>query len=100
MRREVFGELTRPADSLFEAGVSDDYVCQRGERRVRHDAAELQFPFTKRRVVLLDGVLDRVMPGIKGLDKHAARELAAAGAAGNLREQLEGALGSAKIRQA
>src|SRR5690348_17939811 len=60
----------------------------------------MQFALEERDVVLFDRILDGVMFRIKRLDKNAAGQLAAAGAAGHLRQQLERALGSAKVRQA
>ena len=48
---------------------------------------------------MLRRTLDRVVLGVVRLHDHLPGQLAASGAAGNLREQLEDALGSAKIRQ-
>ena len=60
----------------------------------------MRFLFVEGNVILLRGVLDRVVLGIIGLDENFAGEFAASGASGNLREQLEGAFGGAKIRAA
>src|SRR5262249_46377651 len=97
VRRKVFGKLARIADGFVEIGVADDDVGERGERRIGHDAAEGEFALEKGSVVLADSVLHGVVIGIVGLDENAAREIAAAGAAGNLREELEGALGGAEV---
>src|ERR1700747_440843 len=58
----------------------------------------MQFAFVEGDVVLLDGVLNRVMFGIKSLNKYAAGQFAPAGAASNLGHQLEGAFGGAEVR--
>src|SRR5206468_11102186 len=48
-------------------------------------------------VVLADGVPHGVVIGVVGLNEDAAGKIAAAGAAGNLREELKGALGGAEV---
>src|SRR5262249_34987560 len=48
---------------------------------------------------LFDGVLDRVVLGVKRLDEHASWQIAAAGAASNLSQQLKRAFRRAKVRQ-
>src|SRR5260370_31389784 len=58
----------------------------------------MQFAFVEGDVVLLDGVLNRVMFGIKSLNKYPAGQFAAAGAASDLGHQLEGAFGGAEVR--
>ena len=60
----------------------------------------LQLLLVERLVILRGGHANRVMIRIDGLDQHDARQIAAARASGHLREQLERALGGAKIRQA
>src|SRR5215470_16682447 len=98
--RKIFRKLARPEDGFFEAGVAHDYVGERSERRIGQHAAEVQLALEERKVILPDGVLNRVMLRIKRLDEHAAGEIAAAGAACDLREQLKSALGGAKVGQA
>src|SRR5262252_9690963 len=100
MRRKILGKLARPEDGFFEAGVAHNHVGERSERRIGQHAAKMEFALEEGRVVLLDGVLDGVVGGIKSLDVDAAREFTAAGAAGNLGEQLKGPYGGAKVRQA
>ena len=100
MGRKVLGKLARPEDRSFEAGVAHNHVGERSERRVGHHAAKVQFALEEGEVILFDGVLNRVVVRIKGLDEHAAGKFSAAGAASDLREQLKGALSGAEIGQA
>ena len=44
--------------------------------------------------------LDGVVLGVIALDQDVARQISAAGTAGDLGEQLEDTLGSAEVRQA
>src|SRR4029077_14078747 len=85
-------------DGLVEAAITDDDVGERSEGRIGHDAAKVEVALEKRRKVLFDSVLDRVVLGIKSLDQDAAGEIAAPGTAGDLREELEGAFGGAEVR--
>src|SRR5262249_30640563 len=58
----------------------------------------MEFAFEESGVVLFDRVLNGVVLRIESLDEHAAGKIAAAGPACDLREELEGALGRAKVR--
>src|SRR5262249_2817989 len=100
VRRKILGELARPGDSLLQARVAYDDVGQRSERWIGHHPAKVQFALEEGNVVLLDGILNRVMFGIKGLNEHAAGKVAASGAACDLGQQLKRPLRGAKIRQA
>src|SRR5450755_2288464 len=60
--------------------------------------AELDFLFVKTVEVVAARVLDRRMKRRERLHKHLALDVAATGATGDLREQLEGAFARAKIR--
>src|SRR2546430_16740550 len=42
MRRKVLGELARPEDRSFEAGVAHNHVGEGSERRGGHHSAEVQ----------------------------------------------------------
>jgi len=97
-RREIFPERAGPANRVLDFAVAHENGGERGERRIVQDAAEVSFLLVEGNVVLLGGVLDRVMFGIVGLDENFSGEFAASRASGNLREQLEGALGGAKVR--
>src|SRR5215472_2689200 len=96
-RSEVLGELAGPANGFVETGVANNDVGKCGKRRIGHDAAEVELALEKGRVVLVNGVLHGVVLWVVGLNQHAAGEIAAAGAAGDLREELEGALGGTKV---
>src|SRR3984893_6887375 len=100
VRGEIFRELARPANRFLQICVAHDYVRQRRKWRIGHRAPEWRFALVKCRIVLLYRVLNRVVLRIKSLNQDASRQIATACATGNLREQLEGALGGAKIRQA
>src|SRR5690348_11825003 len=99
VRRKILGKLARPEDRFFEAGIAHNHVGERSEGRIGHHTAEVEFALEEREVILLDGVLNGVVVGIKSLDEHATGEVAAASAAGDLGEQLKGALGRAEVRQ-
>src|SRR5665213_250226 len=60
--------------------------------------AEFDFLFVKTVEVMAARVLDRRMKRRERLHKHLALDIAATGATGDLREQLEGAFARAKIR--
>ena len=60
--------------------------------------AEFDFLFVKTVEVVAARVLDRRMKRRERLHKHLALDVAATGATGDLREQLEGAFARAKIR--
>ena len=60
--------------------------------------AKLHFLFVKTGEIVAARELDRRMKRRERLHEHLALHVAATGAAGNLREQLEGALARAKIR--
>ena len=76
------------------------------EREQRHAAdgrifqlfAEFDFLFVKAGEVMAARILDRRMKRRERLHEHLALDIAAAGATGDLREQLEGALARAEIR--
>ena len=65
-----------------------------------HDAAVFDFALEESGVVLLDSVLNGVMLRVVGLHEHFAGQVAAAGAARDLRQQLKCAFGSVEIRKA
>ena len=68
-----------------------------GEGREAELAAELEFLLGVAVEVVVAGELDGGRVGGEGLDDHLALEFAAAGASGDLGEQLEGALAGAEI---
>ena len=90
------------ASSIAPANVraAHDGVDQRHQRRIAHRPAELQLALVERRVVLPARELDAVVIGIERLDDRFARLLAAAGAAGDLRQQLKRPLRRAEVGQA
>ena len=94
---EAGGEGARPADGVFHFAIAHQNGGQRSERRIVQQAAEVGFLVEEGNVILLRGELDGVMLGVISFDEHFAGELTASGAARDLREQLEGALGGAKI---
>ena len=93
---------TSAASSIAPANVRarTTVLIERHERRVAHRAAELHLALVERRIVLPARELDAVVVRIQRLDDRLARLLAAAGAAGDLREQLERPLGGAEVGQA
>ncbi len=68
------------------------------ERRIFQLLAEFDFLFVKAEEVVSARVLDGGMKRRESLHKDFAFDIAAAGAAGDLREQLEGAFARAEIR--
>src|SRR6202142_2267447 len=68
------------------------------ERRIFQLFAEFNFLFVKAGKIVAARVLDGRMKRRKRLHEHLAFNVAATGATGDLREQLEGALARAKIR--
>jgi hypothetical protein len=65
-----------------------------------HGAAEVHLARGEAGVVVLAGELVDVVVGLVGLDEDTARFVAAAGAARDLGEELEDALGGAEVREA
>src|ERR1700677_2313837 len=64
-----------------------------------HPTAEAQFFVVKTGEVVAGGILHRIMVLKISLQNYFTGRLAAAGTAGDLREQLKGALGGAEVRQ-
>ena len=93
---------TSAASSIAPANVRARtmVLIERDERRIAHRLPELQLALVERRVVLPAGELDAVVIGIERLDDRLARLLAAAGAAGHLRQQLKRPLGGAEVGHA
>ena len=78
----------------------DEDVGERGERWIAHGAAEVHLARGEAGVVVLAGELVDVVVGLVGLDEDASGFVAAAGAAGDLGEELEDALRSAEVWEA
>src|SRR6267142_3726075 len=97
---EAANDLPRELHRIVERPAANDAVEQRDERRVAHAAAIDDLALEKRRVVLAARELDAVVLGVERLHDGFPRALAASRAAGNLRQQLEGAFGCTEIRQA
>src|SRR2546427_7648883 len=95
--REILRELARPANCILQLLIAHDDIRERRERRIGHHLAEMQFALKKCLVILSRGIANRVMVRVKRLDEDAARQLAAAGAPGHLRQELKRALGGAKV---
>ena len=93
LRRYLGAYLRGRLDGLGHRG-------QRRERRIVHQSPEAQLFLEERRVVLLRGMLYRVVLWIVRLHQHFAAQFAAPRATRHLREQLEGALRGAEVRQA
>ncbi len=65
-----------------------------------HPAAKAEFFFVEAGEIVLRGVLHGVVVGKISLQHDFAWDFSAAGSAGNLGEQLKGALGGTEIREA
>ena len=72
--------------------------CHAADGRIFQLLAEFDFLFVKTDEVVAARVLDRRMKRRECLHEHFALDVAAPGAAGDLREQLKGAFARAKIR--
>src|SRR5581483_3870917 len=93
-RGHALGELAR--GSLIAA--ADDDAGQTLERRVVVGLPVRELALYEAGVVVSGGQGDRGMRRREGLHDDAAAAIAAAGAACDLRQQLEGALGGAEVR--
>src|SRR5688572_7165623 len=98
-RFEAADDLCRRLHRLLERAAPHDRVDQRHHRRISHAAAKRELALEERAVVLAAGQLDAVVLGVEGLHDGLAGALAAPGPPGDLRQQLERALGSAKISE-
>src|SRR5215470_9422867 len=98
MLREKLRKLSGPLDGFLETPIADDDIGQRSGRRIGHDAAVMEFAFEEGGIILLDRVLDGVVPGIERLDEDAAGQIATAGTAGDLRKKLKSAFGGPEVR--
>ncbi len=81
-------------------GIVHHDLHERGERRVAQRPAVAHLALEERFVVLRRGEPQHGMLGIEGLHDHASRSLPASGAARDLGQELERALGGAEIGQA
>src|SRR5260221_3340153 len=72
---------------------------QRDERRIAVIASMANLFIIKSAVVLGARMSQGIVMGMVGLNQDASGQITAAGAAGNLSDQLEGPFGGAKIRQ-
>src|SRR5215469_5071378 len=76
------------------------HVRQGAERRIPHQLTELDLLRVEAGIILLGSEADSIVLGIDGLDEDDAGQVAASGTSGCMREELERALGRAKVRQA
>src|SRR5271166_1273124 len=83
---------------LFLATALEGEEGDTGDGRILQLAAKFDFLFVKTVEVVAARILDGRMKWRESLDNHFALDIAAAGPAGDLRQQLEGALARAKIR--
>ena len=79
------------------AFAANDQADQRGERRIEVRLPRGQLGGGEAGVVVVDGGQDRVVVGRKRLHEHAAALVAAAGAAGDLRDELKRPLGRPQV---
>src|SRR5579872_1485902 len=84
---------------MVKAITANQHIGQRGKWWVVHPAAEAHFFFVEADKVMLGRKLDRVVVRVERLQNHLARGVAAPGASRDLRKQLKGAFGSAKVRE-
>ena len=90
---EHFGEVFR----WFFLRAAHDDADHRRVRRVEKFLALGQGMFGERLVVVREGVVDRGVLGARGLHEDAAASVAAAGAPGDLGDELEGSLGGTEV---
>ncbi len=100
LRAQRLDELAGVALGAVLGPSLHDRVDERHGRRILHRLPEVQLLLEEAGVVLPAGVLDAVVLGEERLDDRLAANLAAAGAAGDLRQQLERSLPCPEIRQA
>ena len=77
----------------------NDDIGERDVGRIVHPLAVLHLALDQGVEIVLGRALDGVVVGMVSLHEDGAGKLAASGASGDLGEELEDALGSAKVRQ-
>src|SRR5215468_184729 len=92
-------ENSRPAQHFLQLAAAHEHIRNCAVWRIVHPAAEAQFFVIKSGEIMLRCVSHSVVIGKVGLQNDFSWLLSASSSPGDLREQLKGALGGAKIRK-
>src|SRR5438067_744613 len=90
-------KLLRSAQSCRRIFMTDEQERERNERRIAVISTMANLFLVEPAIVLRRRMPQSVMMRMVGLNQDASRQIAATCTAGNLGDQLKGALGSAEI---
>lgn len=94
------GEVSEALVGAAAVGVAGEELDEAGVGGIVEHAAEAQLFGGEGLVVVVQGGLDGVVLGVVGLEDNSAGAVAAAGAAGELDEEVVGALDGAEVGEA
>src|SRR5579864_7102291 len=97
---EPFTQRSGPLQGVVKIAAANQHIGQRGVRWIVHPTAKPEFLFVEADEVVAGGILDRIVILKIGLENHLTGRRSASGTAGDLSEELKGALSRTEVGKA